>query len=583
MRRLLTAAGLGAIVLAVAVLATLPRQGVTRAAAASSHTLRMVDRVTLTSRGRHASGRFHGTPFGRGRVTLHSGRGFTPRKRFIATMTLHYRSGRLTAKVVLRHHGHSYRGSYFVHPGHVSRRFVEGRGSVRGTERRLSHGRRRISLRFSGRLRPAPASSSGISKIRHVVIIMQENRSFDTYFGTYPGADGIPPGVCLPQANRSAPCMAPYHNTSDVNSGARHREADAIRDINGGAMDGFVIDRGTGNIGCGPTSVSPDCSASNVNDVMGYHDGSDIPNYWAYAKNFVLQDHMFESNLSYSLPAHLYLTSEWSASCTSADPMSCTDSEADPPSPKSKAHPPIYAWTSLTYLLHKAGVSWGYYVGTGDQPDCPSGAMTCPPTQLSAKTPGIWNPLPYFVDVQQDGQLSNIQNTSAFLSAATSGNLPAVSWVIPSQRDSEHAPASITRGQAYVTNLINTIMKGPDWSSTAIFLAWDDWGGFYDHVRPPSAGPDRYGLRVPGLVISPYARQGYIDHSVHSFDNYVKFIEDDFLGGQRLDPKTDGRPDPRPAVPDAASEIGDLAQDFDFDQAPRQPLILPVTPPTDLR
>jgi phospholipase C len=581
MRRLLTAAGLGAIVLAALALA-LPHHDVPRASAATSHTFRMVDRITLTSRGRTANGRFHGTPFGRGRVTLRSGRGFAPRKRFTATMTLRYRSGRLTARVVLTHRGHSYRGSYFVHPGHVSRRFVEGRGSVRGSERALSHGRRRLSLRFSGRLRPARATPGAIHKIRHVVIIMQENRSFDTYFGTYPGADGIPPNVCLPQAGGGA-CIAPFHDTADVNSGAPHREADAKRDINGGAMDGFVRERGTGTMGCSGNSVSPDCSASGVNDVMGYHDGSDIPNYWAYAKNFVLQDHMFESNLSYSLPAHLYLTSEWSASCTSADPMSCSDSESQPPSPKAKAHPPVYAWTDLTYLLHKAGVSWGYYVGTGDQPDCPSGAMTCPPTQLSATTPGIWNPLPYFVDVQQDGQLSNIQNTSAFLSAASSGHLPAVSWVIPSKRDSEHAPASIVRGQAYVTNLINTIMKGPDWSSTAIFLAWDDWGGFYDHVRPPSVAPDRYGLRVPGLVISPYARQGYIDHSVHTFDNYVKFIEDDFLGGRRLDPKTDGRPDPRPAVPESASQIGDLTQDFDFSRPPRKPLLLPLTPPTDLR
>jgi phospholipase C len=99
-----------------------------------------------------------------------------------------------------------------------------------------------------------------------------------------------------------------------------------------------------------------------------------------------------------------------------------------------------------------------------------------------------------------------------------------------------------------VTKLVNAAMRGKDWKSTAIFLAWDDWGGFYDHVTPPSVDRLGYGLRVPGLVISPYARRGYIDHQTLSFDAYAKFIEDDFLGGQRLDPATDGRPDPRPDV-----------------------------------
>ena len=105
-----------------------------------------------------------------------------------------------------------------------------------------------------------------------------------------------------------------------------------------------------------------------------------------------------------------------------------------------------------------------------------------------------------------------------------------------------------------MTSLINAAMQGPDWNSTAIFLRWDDWGGFYDHVVPPSVDQNGYGLRVPGMVISPYARQGYIDHQTLSFDAYLKFIEDDFLGGQRLDPATDGRPDPRPDVRENAAD-----------------------------
>ncbi|HEY8628056.1 MAG TPA: alkaline phosphatase family protein, partial [Gaiellaceae bacterium] len=127
----------------------------------------------------------------------------------------------------------------------------------------------------------------------------------------------------------------------------------------------------------------------------------------------------------------------------------------------------------------------------------------------------------------------------------------------------------------YVTKLVNAAMRGPEWKSTAIFLAWDDWGGFYDHVAPPRVDANGYGLRVPGIVISPYARKGLVDHQTLSFDAYVKFIEDDFLGGRRLDPKTDGRPDPRPNVRERASQLGNLVRDFDFSRQPRPPLLLP--------
>ena len=130
-----------------------------------------------------------------------------------------------------------------------------------------------------------------------------------------------------------------------------------------------------------------------------------------------------------------------------------------------------------------------------------------------------------------------------------------MSWIDPNGTVSEHPPALVSAGQSYVTGLINAIMRSPDWKSTAIFLSWDDWGGFYDHVKPPRVDENGYGLRVPGLVISPYARRGFIDHRTLSFDAYVKFIEDDFLGGQRLDPATDGRPDPRPDVRENAPQL----------------------------
>jgi phospholipase C len=143
---------------------------------------------------------------------------------------------------------------------------------------------------------------------------------------------------------------------------------------------------------------------------------------------------------------------------------------------------------------------------------------------------------------------------------------------------SEHAPATPADGQRYVTRLIDTVMRGPDWDSTAIFLTWDDWGGFYDHVPPPRVDQNGYGIRVPAMVISPYAKRGHGDHQTLSFDAINKFIEDDFLGGQRLDPRTDGRPDPRPDVRENEPILGDLAADFNFKRPPRPPDPLPLNP-----
>ena len=492
-----------------------------------------------------------------------------------------------------------------------------------------------------------PAGPRGIHKIRHVVIIMQENRSFDSYFGTYPRADGIPATsgrftVCLPDPGTGG-CDRPYHDPSLVNGGGAHDSADAAADIGGGRMNGFVrtaelaLSRGCGR-GSGPRPVAV-CLPSGPPDVMGYHDAREIPNYWAYARDFVLQDHMFEPVASWSLPAHLYLVSGWSAHCENAAPGSCVSDPSQVGShlpdefraclyahgltagqlrsarPSASRHAALagclknlspgererilalpavggsgesqklatYSWTDLTYLLHAHHVSWAYYVQQGVQPDCTESpgqdAAGCPPVAQGADTPSIWNPLPSFTDVKANRQLGNVKNLSAFYPAAEHGRLPAVSWIMPAQANSDHPPADIATGQAYVTNLINTIMRGPDWKSTAIFVTWDDWGGFYDHVPPPQVDAAGYGLRVPALVISPYAKGGHIDHQVLSFDAYNRFIEDDFLGGDRLNPATDGRPDPRPNVRETNRILGNLVADFDFRQDPRPPVLLPLHPP----
>jgi phospholipase C len=487
--------------------------------------------------------------------------------------------------------------------------------------------------------RPVPPSFGipyvGIHKIRHVVIIMQENRSFDSYFGTFPGADGLPARngrftVCV-RDPRERRCQQPFHDPSQVNGGAQHDKGPALEDIDHGRMDGFIrVAETPGGRGCG-AGARLRCSSRAPEDVMGYHDAREIPNYWTYARAFTLQDHMFEPDATWSLPVHLFTVSGWSARCSRADdPSSCRNDDElggfrpsqiraasrgglhgrGPLRPllrclaRHRALAPHarlgdamhfcrslvpdsylgagahnFAWTDLTYLLHRREVSWAYYVASGTEPDCADGDRNCGPVRQTAATPGIWNPLPSFTTVREDGQLANVRAVDGFYSAAAAGTLPAVSWVVPNGHQSEHPPATPAAGQAYVTRLVNAVMRGPDWSSTAIFLVWDDWGGFYDHVPPPHVDLNGYGIRVPAIVISPYTRRGFVDHQTLSFDAYNKFIEDDFLAGARLDPATDGRPDPRPTVREDVPLLGDLARDFDFSQPPRPPLILPTGPP----
>jgi phospholipase C len=368
-------------------------------------------------------------------------------------------------------------------------------------------------------------------------------------------------------------CVQPYHDTNDVNTGGPHTASDAIADIDGGQMDGFLDRARAALTAC--KAPDPSCRPGATIDVMGYHDANEIPNYWAYAKEYVLQDHMFEPTASWSLPSHLFLVSEWSANCTSVDPNSCTsDITQKVPGINFPATAVKFSWTDLTYLLHTHAVSWKYYLSQGAEPDCEDDQQQCSPVPQSTTVPGIWNPLPDFETVKADHDLDKIVPVDQYYVDVRSGQLPSVSWIVPNQAVSEHPPGSIKTGQAYVTGLINTIMDSPVWCSTAIFLAWDDWGGFYDHVVPPVVDSNGYGLRVPGLVISPYAKQGYIDEQVLSFDAYAKFIEDVFLAGERLDPASDGRPDPRPTVREDVPVLGNLMNDFDFEQKPRLPLFL---------
>jgi phospholipase C len=431
---------------------------------------------------------------------------------------------------------------------------------------------------------PAEDQLVGFEHIQHVIIIVQENRSFDHYFGTFPGADGIPmedgePIVCAPDPVTGR-CAPPYHDDDLVDYGGPHSQDASIADVNGGRMDGFIRSVVDANFTCAVVRSEPRCIENNgpmgQPDAMGYHDRREIENYWTYAERFVLQDRMFAPADSWTLPAHLYLVSAWAARCDRPyDAMSCRtdlgmyDVVAQQ---RQGATRPFYAWTDITYLLHEQGVSWAYYSGrTACEHLCPEeGASNV-----------LQNPLPWFTTVRQTKQLRNIGTHHDFYEAVREGTLPTVSWIVPGNGGiSEHPGAGIplTVGQAHVTRLVNAVMRSDTWERTAIFLTWDDWGGFYDHVEPPRVDIAGYGIRVPSIVISPWVRPGTIDSQTLSFDAYLKFIEDLYLDGLRLDPETDGRPDPRPTVREEVKMLGDLRTIFDFQQDPLPPLILDPWP-----
>ncbi|MGI8588669.1 MAG: alkaline phosphatase family protein [Chloroflexia bacterium] len=397
-----------------------------------------------------------------------------------------------------------------------------------------------------------PQMPAGLDKIQHFVFIMQENRSFDSYFGTYPGADGIPAGVCLADP-KGGPCVAPYHDTNDVNRGGPHNWDNAQADINGGKMDGFVgqshaVNKGGSTQPCQPPD--PNCAPGrNPLDVMGWHDYHEIPNYWDYAGLYVLQDHMFESIASYSLPAHLYMLAGQSGGYIGSG------------QPK----PTTYNFPEITELLSRGGIDWKYYVTSGTEPDTEDGSVvgTTSQQQQNPDKYGLWNPLPAFPAVQNNPEQRNrLVDTAEFYNDAKAGKLPQVSWVIPSGKVSEHPPSGVQEGMAYVTGLIDAVMKSPDWNTTAIFVSWDDWGGFYDHVSPPKIDQYGLGIRVPGLVISPYAKQGYIDHTTYSFESWLRIAEERYG-----------------VLPMTARDTNaaDMISSFDFTQQPRQPVILSPT------
>ena len=382
-------------------------------------------------------------------------------------------------------------------------------------------------------------------QISHIVIIMLENRSFDTFFGKFPGANGIPQNPTCSPDPITGNCVYPYHDTALNNYGGPHSPSDVINDIDGGKLDGFV-----------ESAYKYHTFDPNIDEVMGYHTQAELPYYWSLASKYTLADNNFAASTSWSTMQHLYLVSGWSAQCSiKGDPMSCVSSNDI-----NLETNPDFAWTDITWLLHAHGISWSYYFSStslfGPSNDEGDGEAPRPDNVIR-----MWNPLPAFDDVRIDGEEANIKADKQFRADATAGTLAAVSWVVPPFISSDHPSASIADSQKWVKGEIDSVMDGPDWQSTIILVTWDEFGGFYDHVIPPVIDGQGYGFRTPLIIVGPMVKKGYIDHQLLSTDAYLKLIEDTFLGGERID-NHDGRRDSRPDVRENTPGLGDLRNDL---------------------
>jgi phospholipase C len=402
---------------------------------------------------------------------------------------------------------------------------------------------------------PSAMRHQAISQyIEHVVVVIQENRSFDDLFATFPGADGATQGLMKTESGGDT-----YVPLKKVNLGTQcdpaHGYSGFLKNLDGGKMDGFAL---TGNK-CGGNHTQP----------YQYVDPGQIGPYWAIASQYVLGDHMFQTQGSGSFTAHQDLI----AGATIMDPERTT-SLVDLPSSTPwgcDAYPgtttPELIWTGskITYkeqgpfpcvsyetlrdLLDAKGVSWKYY---------------SPPITGTGAEGKLWNAFDAIDAVRHSkewGTNVTFSNTVIFKDIAKK-RLPAVSWVIPDRDESDHpVPVHGDDGPSWVASIVNAIGTTAYWNNTAIVVVWDDWGGFYDNVPPKLT--DHWGglgFRVPMLVISAYARErhkgqpGYISHTRYEFGSILKFIERTFdLGSLHT---TDER----------ATGIGDC---FDFTQPAR--------------
>ena len=382
--------------------------------------------------------------------------------------------------------------------------------------------------------------------------MIQENRSFDNLFATFPGADGATQGKMKTPSGYTYVPLQKMSLNYPCDFG--HSYKGVLKDYDGGAMDGFGLEGG-----------GKKCPGQQRTATYQYVDPLEIAPYWQIAETYVLGDHMFQTQGSGSFTAHQDLIAGGSTidpqqTKTLIDFPSTTPWGCDAPKGtrtslivakgsllRYRYHDgpfPCMKYATLRDLLDAARLSWRYY------------------TPPEAAGGGLWNGFDA-IDAVRNGPewKTHIVRQTKIFADISHGALPAVSWVVPTKENSDHPGGASDTGPSWVGAVTNAIGESKYWRSTAIVVVWDDWGGFYDHVPPPFF--DRWGglgFRVPLLIASPYARQGslryggYVSHTQYEFGSILKFIEDVFALG-RL-----GTTDLR------ANSIGDS---FDFTQAPR--------------
>src|ERR1043165_9933634 len=373
----------------------------------------------------------------------------------------------------------------------------------------------------------ASQSSKPNTPIEHFIVLMQENHTFDNYFGTYPGADGIPAGVCMPvdpfdKTNKD--CVQPYHIGDRPIDDLDHSLGTFEAQYNDGKLDGFVYALNQRN--------------QNGALTMGYYDGSDLPYYWNLADEYVLFDRFFSSDHGGSFANHMF----WATAQGGGNRIT-TNGYSD--------------LTTIFDRLEERGISWKFYVQNYDPNITYRNA-----SQISGNRSSqiIWVPLLNIDRFIDNPKLSShIVDLNQYYVDLENGTLPAVAYIAPAGA-SEHPPGSIRSGQKFVKALIQALMRSDSWNSSAFLLLYDDWGGWYDHVKPPQVDKSGYGLRVPAILISPYARRGHIDSTVLDFTSVPKFIEENW----NLKP-----------LAERDAKANSFMKAFNFSQPPRAPFFIP--------
>jgi phospholipase C len=387
--------------------------------------------------------------------------------------------------------------------------------------------------------RNADASSTDLP-IKHVVVIVKENHTFDNYFGTFPGAEGST--VCkTPQRNILAP-HAPNRTPRDL----CHKHACALQEWDGGKMDGWLDVPGTSKDG-------DDLFCAQYGE-------SDLPHYWAYAKTYALADHFFANELGPSFPGHMFLLAAqaaWTTDNPTGGPYWGCDqlpwtkvNVLQNGSCSTQSVFPCFDIPSVPTLL-PSGVDWRFY-GTNFY-----------------LLPKIWSMFDAIQPIRQTSAWSQVVNASTFDSDVQAGTLPAVTWLVDEDLNDEHPRwGGVCQGENWTVKHVNALMASPIWNDTVIFFTMDDFGGWYDHVAPPrqygcdATQPYGLGFRLPLIVMSPYVKPG-VYKKVAEQASIVKFILEVFKAPMFL-------ADVDPAAQD--KQANDLMDMFDWSQTPRAPL-----------